>query len=175
MTHLRTGITLLLLLLGSSLLLAQKTPKVAAKDFNALIGSWQGSLTYLDYSSGKPYTMPANVAVKRIGKTNSFIFSNSYPDEMSANSADTLHLSADGQFIGTARVKSRTKLANGTLEIVTEEAGLDGNDDQPATLRLIYSISPSTFVMRKEVQFTGTTNWIKRHEYVYKKNEIARK
>ena len=168
MTNLRTGISLLLLLLGSTLIQAQKTAKVSAKDFKALIGSWEGSLTYLDYSSGKPYTMPANVAVKRIDKTRSFIFFNIYPDEMSANSADTLHLSADGQFIGTARVKSRTKLANGMLEIVTEEAGLDGNDDQPATLRLIYTISPTTFTRRKEVQFKGTTNWIKRHEYAYK-------
>ena len=33
------------------------------KDLAASTGSWQGKLTYLDYSSGKPYTMPANIKI----------------------------------------------------------------------------------------------------------------
>ncbi|MEO6819792.1 MAG: hypothetical protein ABI266_00785, partial [Ginsengibacter sp.] len=69
---------------------AQIIPKISMKDFGTLSGSWQGSLTYLDYSSGKPFTMPADITVRRIKKSNKFIFSNIYPNEPNANSIDTM-------------------------------------------------------------------------------------
>jgi hypothetical protein len=31
------------------------------KDLSASVGSWEGKLTYLDDSTGKPYTMSANI------------------------------------------------------------------------------------------------------------------
>jgi hypothetical protein len=142
------------------------------KDFNKLSGSWNGSLTYLDYSSGKPYTMPANLEIRRIAKTNKFVFSNIYPNEPSANSKDTVTISTDGKFIDKELVKSRRKLPNGDLEIITEEFGKDGNDDKPATFRHTYTLGPSTYINRKDVQFTGETEWINRHEYSYKKMPI---
>lgn len=72
---------------------AQNGFKIIQKDFEKLIGTWQGSLTNLDYSSGKPYTMPANTEIKRIKNTNKFIFLNFYPNEASANSIDTISIS----------------------------------------------------------------------------------
>ena len=36
---------------------AQNT--LTANDLSPLLGEWTGSLTYVDYSSNKPYTMPA--------------------------------------------------------------------------------------------------------------------
>ena len=33
------------------------------KDLSNSVGSWEGKLTYLDYSTGKPYTMSANIKI----------------------------------------------------------------------------------------------------------------
>ncbi|MEO7047634.1 MAG: hypothetical protein ABI091_20210 [Ferruginibacter sp.] len=143
---------------------AQKT---TVKDFDKLVGSWQGSLTYLDYSSGKPYTMSADIDIKRIGKTNQFSFSNIYPKEKSANGIDTITISKDGKYIDKELVKSRRKLANGDIEIITEEPGKDGNDNKPATIRHTYTFGKTTYKNKKDVQFAGETEWINRHEYSY--------
>jgi hypothetical protein len=148
---------------------AQTNYKTVVKDFESLSGSWTGSLTYLDYSSGKPYTMPADIVIQRIGKTNQFSCSNLYPNEKSANSMDTLVISTDGKFIDRARIQSRKKLPNGDMEIITEETGTDGNDNKTATFRHTYTFGKSTFKSRKDVQFTGESEWIKRHEYSYTK------
>ena len=146
---------------------AQTDFKTLSKEFTKLSGSWKGTLTYLDYSSGKPYTMPADIEVKRIKKTNKFIFSNIYPNEKSANSIDTIVISKDGKYIDKELIKSRRKLENSDIEIVTEEFGKDGNDNKPATFRQTYTFGNTTYKKRKDVQFTGETNWINRHEYSY--------
>jgi hypothetical protein len=146
---------------------AQINFKSIHKNFKELTGSWQGTLTYLDYSSGKPYTMPANIEVKRIKKTNKFAVSNIYPNEMSANSTDTLTISKDGKYINKELVKSKQTLASGDIEIVTEASGIDGNDDKPAIFRHTYTIGKTTYKKRKDVQFKGESQWINRHEYSY--------
>ena len=33
------------------------------KELSNSLGNWEGNLTYLDYSSGKPYTMSANIKI----------------------------------------------------------------------------------------------------------------
>jgi hypothetical protein len=162
-------ITLIIIFLTTTICRAQNSFKTIQKDFYKLSGAWEGSLTYLDYSSGKPYTMPADIAIQRIGKTNKFVFSNIYPNEPNANSIDTISISIDGKYIDKELVKSRRKLPNGDIEIITEELGKDGNDNKPATFRHTYTLGPTTYKNRKDVQFTGGTEWINRHEYSYKK------
>lgn len=147
--------------------IAQEPAKISLKDFRPLIGDWQGTLTYLDYSSGKPYTMPADITIRRIRKTNKLVFANSYPQEPQANSADTLTIAPDGQYLDAEWIKSRKVLATGELEIITEEMGEDGNDNRAATFRHTYLISKTTFRRRKDVQFSGEQEWINRHEYAY--------
>ena len=148
---------------------SQTNYRTLLKDFKSISGSWKGSLTYLDYSSGKPYTMPADIVVKRIDKSNKFCFSNIYPNETSANSIDTVIISTDGIYINKERIKSRKKLSNGEVEIITEEMGTDGNDDKPATFRHTYTFGKTTYKKRKDVQFVGDSKWINRHEYTYTK------
>jgi len=148
---------------------AQKSFKNLQKDFAKLSGTWGGSLTYVDYSTGKPYTMPANLEIKRMGNANQFIFSNIYPNETNANSIDTLSISTDGKYINKELVKSRLTLPNGDIEIITEEVGEDGNDNKPATFKHTYTLGSTTYKKRKDVQFTGEKAWMNRHEYSYKK------
>ena len=146
---------------------AQKIPSVAIKDLKVLTGCWQGSLTYLDYTSNKPFTMSANLVIKQMGRSNKFIFSNIYPKEPNANSSDTIMISKDGRKINDETVRSIQRKNDGNLEIITEVSGIDGNDNKPATLRYTYTIGKQLYIHRKDVQFTGQTDFIKRHEYTY--------
>ena len=146
---------------------AQKNSKTSLVDFKKLVGSWNGSLTYLDYSTGKPYTMPANLIVKQIATTHNYSFANIYPNEPSANSTDTVVVSSDGKLFDGKLITSRQKIANGNNEFITEELGKDGNENKPAKIRLTYTFNQSSFSKRKDVQFMGETKWIKRHEYLY--------
>ena len=146
---------------------AQSKLKTSIGDLKTLSGSWTGSLTYLDYSSGKPYTMPANLVIKQIDKTAKYSFSNIYPNEPSANSTDTVVLSSDGKLFDGKLITSRQKTANGDVEFITEDLGKDGNENKPAKIRLTYTFNQSSFSKRKDIQFVGEIGWIKRHEYLY--------
>lgn len=150
--------------------IAQSQAKVKQQDFLSLSGNWKGTLTYLDYTSGKPYSMPADIAIKPLTKHNAYSFYNSYPDEPKANSTDTLLITAKGRMIDGATVTARRKLKDGTTVIVTERMSRDGNDNMPALNRITYSIGKTRFSNIKEVQFVGKTEWIKRHEYTYTRN-----
>lgn len=149
------------------LMRAQITSKQLVRDFRKIEGVWTGSLTYLDYNSGKPYTMAANLEIKRTDKTKQFLFINTYPKEKSANSTDTITISADGKFIANASVISRKHLSGEGVQIITEKKGEDGNSGKTATIRQTYTFGKCTFSKRKDVRYTNEKNWIKRHEFIY--------
>lgn len=165
--NLKKSLTLIFCLISLSLAFAQKSSKVTVADLKPLIGKWQGGLTYLDYSSGKPFTMPANVDIERSGAGRSFLFINSYPKEPNANSTDTMILSKNGSMFDGSPVKSKRMLSDGNTEIITEILKTDGNENKPAVLRHTYIIGRKIYINRKDVQFTGQTNWIMRNEYKY--------
>ena len=140
---------------------------ISVKDFQPVIGSWQGSLTYLDYTTNKPYTMSANVIIEQLGRSSKFTFMNSFPEEPNANWTDTFTISADGKMLNKETVTRKKRLSNGNLEIVTEEMSIDGNEKKPALIRHTYTIGKNVFMKKKEVKFVGTGLWIKRNEYRY--------
>jgi hypothetical protein len=126
------------------------------KDLKNLTGKWEGTLTYLDYQSGKPYTMPANAEV--------------YPKEPKANSIDTLKIALSGRELNNDKITSIKRTKNNII-IITEADGNDGNDQKKASLRITYSLSKSTFSITKDVKFEGTSIWIKRHDYSFIKEK----
>lgn len=128
---------------------------------------WKGTLTYLDYTSGKPYSMPANVEVRLIENSNSFILNDTYPDEPQANSSDTLQISADGRMVDNETVQLNRLLKNGEREIITQTKGIDGNQRKPATIQHIYTIGKVHFSIKKLVKFDTDTAFFLRHEYAY--------
>ena len=154
-------------LIFPSLISAQPASWVSAADLKVAEGNWSGTLTYLDYTSGKPFTMTADLEIRRIGKTNDFEVFYRYPKEPQANSNDTLRIAADSSRIDGDRVVSRKTEPDGTLVIVTESAGKDGNDGKAATFKRTYRISAVQFSITKDVRFEGTTEWIRRHEYAF--------
>lgn len=143
--------------------------KVLASDLALVIGNWEGTLTYLDYSTGKPYTMPANLVMTQ-GK-NEFQLNGAhvFPNEPKANSSFKLKVSKDGTQLNKKTITSRKILQDGQIQITTEYEGKDGNEQKMAIIRITYTVGSDNYSVRKEVQFVGSTNWILRNEYKYRK------
>jgi hypothetical protein len=156
-----------LLFLTGSVLAAQSPATVSVKDFAVALGPWKGKLTYLDYTSGKPYTMPANITLAILADNSGIELALVYPDEPKANGKDTLFISGSGSLLNKAMVVSKKTLPDGSVQIITDIDGRDGNDNKAATLRHIYTIKKNNFSNRKEVRFAGTDQWIMRNEYVF--------
>jgi len=138
---------------------------VSIKDFKPALGKWKGTITYLDYTSGKPFTMPCNLTITK-DKTNSrqLILAFEYPEEPKANGNDTLRVSADGTMIDDEKVIAKEN-KEGALQIITETNGVDGNDNKKALIKHIYTISKKTFIKRKEVKFEEEDKFIMRNEF----------
>jgi hypothetical protein len=139
-------------------------------DFIILTGSWTGSLTYLDYSSDNLITLPADLEVVKDEKLNQLIFYISFPEEPEANNIDTLSISSDGTLLEKEPVVSKQSFEDGSLEIITEITGTDGNEDKPAVIRHTYVIGQNNFVLRKNVRFVDGKEWILRNEFSLIKN-----
>jgi hypothetical protein len=96
------------------------------KDLSASVGHWEGKLTYLDYSSGKPYTMLANIKISLTEDQKGYIMGYEYPKEPHANAKDTTYL-VEKRF-GKDKIVEFKKDADGGFKLVTEIEGEDGND-----------------------------------------------
>lgn len=162
----RSAIFLALVMAGMSLF-AQTSLTVNTGDFKPALGPWKGSLTYLDYSSGKPFTMPANIMLLNSSRSNEIILQFIYPNEPKANGNDTLRIGMNGTEIDGAKIAMKKVLTDGSLQIVTEKNGFDGNDKKKAILRHIYTIGTNMFSNRKEVKFEDGEKWILRNEYLF--------
>ena len=123
-----------------------------------------GTLTYLDYGSGKEVSIKSSLTVKSAksdGRAWDFDFI--YPDEPNANESERVTLSADGRSLNNENVVSARSAADGTLKVVTEVTGKDNGKD--ATIRHTYSINESSFSIRKEVRLVGSTDFFVRNVY----------
>ena len=138
---------------------------VTKDDLQILHGKWTGTLTYIDYSSNKPYTMPANLIVEQGKNENQILLFNNYPNEPKANSKDKIKISKNGELLDNKRVKSKEKLADNQIQIITEYSGKDNK--KKALIRNIYIIGEKQFVIRKEVKFNNSEEWIVRNKYSY--------
>jgi hypothetical protein len=149
--------------------LSSKAQSLQIEDLSSSVGHWKGKLTYLDYSSGKPYSMSANIKISLTEDKNGFIMGYEYPDEPHANSKDTTYIF--NTLFGKDKIVEFKKTADGGFTLVTEIAGEDGNDHKKAILRHTYLLNNNTFSVVKDVKFEGTDKWIKRNEYILKRGE----
>ena len=137
------------------------------KDLSSSVGNWKGKLTYLDYTTGKPYTISANIEISLTQNKNGYITGYEYPDEPHANSIDTTYVIE--KLFGKDKIVEFRKATEGGFMLVTEIEGADGNDHKKATLRHTYTLKANTFSVVKDVKFDGTDKWIKRNEYFLNK------
>jgi hypothetical protein len=143
--------------------------KVLPGDLSLIIGHWEGTLTYLDYSSNKPYSMPANLVMKPGRNAFQLRGSHVYPNEPKANTNFKLKLSKSGTKLNTKDITARKILPDGQVQIITKYEHKDGNEGKMATNRITYTIGLDKYSVRKDVQFDGSTDWIMRNEYRYQK------
>lgn len=163
-----------ILFFSSSILSSQnssssKDYKLELEEINKLIGKWTGSLTYLDYSSGNLYPMPCDLMIDKKRNIKKLVLHYIFPNEPKANSKEKITFSKDRSLINKKRILSKSINSEGQIEIYTENSGKDGNEGKKATIRNIYKIGDSDFIMRKEVKFEGTDEWIMRNEFKFKK------
>lgn len=161
------SVTALLAGLCAASLGGQPSARVEPSDVQRLTGApWKGSLTYLDYSSGKSTSIPsALVVTPAAADERSWRFDYQYPDEPRANSSSLVTIAADGSTIDGEQVRERSATADGLLRIVTEKPGQD--DGRPALFRFTYVIGDSSFSRRKEVKLEGAAEFFERHIYTW--------
>ena len=140
---------------------------VLPEDLKMLLGDWSGSLTYMDYSSDKPYTMPANLKVKHGKNKYQFTLLFMYPNEPKANSKGKIMVSKNGEELNKKSVKSKQVLPNGQIQITTEYDGKDNNKN--ALIRNLYVLGSHQFVIKKEVKFKNSDEWLMRNEYHFER------
>ncbi len=144
--------------------ISAKAQSFQIKDLSSSLGSWEGKLTYLDYSTGKPYTMLANILISLTENKSGYIMGYEYPKEPLANSKDTTYVT--DKLFGKEKIVEFSKDVNGGFTLVTEIEGEDGNDNKKAMLRHTYHLKLNTYSIIKEVKFEGGDKWIKRNEYL---------
>ena len=145
----------------------QNKPSISAKDFAMLTGKqWMGTLTYLDYSSGKQTTIPANLTVVK-ENNRVWYFLNEYPQEPQENSTDTVLLNRDRRSFNNQTIISRKKINNNTLEIITEKES-DG-DEVAKIFRYTYRINNKKYSVKKEERRLTEEKFIERNTYSYQR------
>ena len=140
---------------------------VTTNDLEILLGEWVGTLTYTDYGTNKPFTMPANLIVSPGKNKYQLILSINYPKEPNANSKDKIKISKDGTQLNNLKITSKVVLPNGQIQIITENFGKDNG--KKALIKNIYIFGASDFIIRKEVKFENSDNWLMRNQYEYKR------
>jgi len=137
---------------------------LSPKELAPLVGEWKGTLTYIDYTSGKQVSIPAEISARQDEKNeHAFIVLYKYPEEPQENEYDTLTISSNGKMINDKKITSKTVKDDGNLVFVAEKQGED--NDKPATLRYTYTLGKKQFIIRKEIRFAGETNFSMRNEF----------
>ena len=166
----------IIIALSTLLLLALQgqAPVMRSADLLSLTGPrWTGTLTYLDYTTNRKVSIPSTLQVTPVGgQPLSFTFDYQYPDEPHARSISPLSLSDDGREFAGARIVERRGSVNGPLILVMEKMGRD--NDREALIRHTYQIETGqsrsgSLSIRKEVRYTGTTQFLLRNEYVWQR------
>jgi hypothetical protein len=139
---------------------------VQPSDLAAMAGEWRGSLTYLDYTSGKSTSIP----VKAVGKVTgdggrSVTLHVAYPDEPGHDGDQDYTISADGRAVGGLPVVERAAAPDGAVRVVLEEKGTDGNERKPATFRHVLLASPTSLTITKLVKPEGAVDFFERNSY----------
>ncbi len=151
---------------------AQSTDSLLVRpsDFNNLFGTWKGTLTYKDYGSGNSVSIKTTIYGwmkdhQRRGRTWKLKFE--YPEEPDHSTKENWTISKDGTMINQAKIVEKKKLADGSLKIVLEEKGIDGNDNKPCTIRKVIELNSHSFTIAKLVRFDDEKEFFQRHIYQF--------
>lgn len=158
----RTTLLAALLLCGNVV----NAQTISVADFKALEGKWKGKLTYLDYSSNKPTSIPTKALIELVSDTTFDLFFY-YTEEPDKNEGNRYIIQKNGTALNGMKVIERAPQADGTLKIVLENKGPDGNDNRPATFHQVMMISATHFTSTKMVKFDGENEFFQRNQYLF--------
>jgi hypothetical protein len=141
---------------------------VTAADIDLLTGApWNGTLTYLDYTSHQQTTIKSSLSVTRLPPRPDSAFAwdmrVGYADEPQANSGETAVLTRDGRVFRDGAVLERTLLPDGSVRVVTEQDGED--DHRNARFRFVYLLGREQSSIQKLVRFTPQEAFFERHVF----------
>ena len=140
---------------------------LSPSEFEVLLGdSWEGHLTYLDYSSDQETKIKVNLEVEKV-LDGEYKFNYTYPDEPKANSKVKMKIGKNHMTLNKHSIVSRQKLANGTLIFETKNDGKDNK--KAATIFQSYEISPQEFSITKKVKYIDDDKPIMRNKYQLKR------
>lgn len=166
---LSASMAVIALLVVSSSFAQPKAPSLQTKDLLLLRGTWKGTLTYKDYTSGTKETIPVVIygwcKDKEESTCRTWALKFEYPGEPNANKEEAYTLAKDGRSFNGATIIEKKKLADGTLRFVTEEKGTDGNDNKTCIIRHVYQLRYGLFSITKRVKFEGESTFFERNEY----------
>lgn len=141
---------------------------ISQKDFSPLAGKWNGTLSYLDYTSKDRVQIPANTLIELSG-SDSFDQYLYYTAEPNKNNKFRYAISADGKKLNEMTLMEKRSLEDGSWQLIFESRGTDGNDHRPADFRHIMLIGEKTFSIIKMVRFEGEEEYFQRHKYRFKR------
>lgn len=157
---------ILLLLTGN--LAAKAQMKVSITDFQPATGTWKGQLTYLDYSSNKEVSIQATLNAEVKGD-NRIKLNFDYPAEPGYGSKEQYEIRENGKMVNDMKVMERTTLSDGSLKIVLESRGKDGNDQKPAVFHHVFELGKNSFMLSKLVKFEGQEKFFQRNQYSFQR------
>ena len=137
---------------------------ISTNDFKVLDNTnWEGTLTYIDYQSGKPTdvaaTMQINISEKTIEQDIQYVWE---PDK---NVEAITKIKKNGRFLGKQKVVSKILGEDESMLIITTTKGKD--DGKKATFYYTYEFDSKYYKVTKEVQFTDSDERFMRNSYRY--------
>ncbi|MCC3153501.1 hypothetical protein Q3A66_11730 [Hymenobacter sp. BT770] len=145
-------------------------PRLTESELSEAMGQWQGSLTYLDYSSGKTVKLNTTMRGEMAGPNQLLLhFDYEEPNKRHVLGTDTLTLARDGAHMRWDKsdftIQAKQWLPEQTLRLVLEGPGQD--DNRPATIRKTITLGRHQFYVKKEVSFSNGQASLQRHEYQF--------
>jgi uncharacterized membrane protein YphA (DoxX/SURF4 family) len=146
----------------------KQEPQLSVSDLHLLRGTWNGTLTYRDYTSGKEETIPVTIYGWLKGdesNSRTWRLKFEYNNEPHANNEMDYTIGKDGRTLNGATIIEKKKTADGNLEVVTETKGKDGNEQKPCIFRTVIRLSYPSLIITKLVKFEGEKEFFQRNQY----------
>lgn len=137
---------------------------ISTNDFQILNNTkWEGTLTYIDYQSGKPTDVASKMQIKI--SENTIEQNIQYVWEPDKNVESKTKIKRNGKFLGKQKVVSKNYNEDGSMQIITTAKGKD--DGKKANLYFTYEFDSESYKVTKEVQFDGSDERFMRNTYSY--------
>lgn len=135
-------------------------------------GDWLGRLVYRDYGSDKMEGLDVRASVRQTRKDSTlleWVVSISYPNESSADGAETWTLDLQRGLFNGFPVTAFEQLPSGSWVLEWEEKGPDGNQNRPAIMQMRVRADKLQMTFEKWVRYEGNHKYFLRNEFFFRR------